>query len=68
MKKRDLSKIWLKLRIVINPLTPIFNDDRQREIRNCNYYIIEFTFLGDLWGPFVFCLMLAVILSSATNA
>ena len=25
-------------------------------------------FLGDLWGPFLFCLMLAVILSSATNA
>lgn len=24
--------------------------------------------LGDLWGPFVFCLMLAVVLSSATNA
>ena len=24
--------------------------------------------LGDLWGPFVFCLMLAVILSSATKA
>jgi hypothetical protein len=28
MKKRDLSKIWLKLRIVINPLTPMFNEDR----------------------------------------
>jgi hypothetical protein len=68
MKKRDLSKIWLKLRIVINPLTPIFNDDRQREIRNCNYFIVDFKILGDLWGPFVFCLMLAVILSSATNA
>ena len=27
----------------------------------------QFT-LGDLWGPFVFCLMLAVILSSATKA
>jgi len=25
-------------------------------------------YIGDLWGPFVFCLMLAVILSSATNA
>jgi len=24
--------------------------------------------VGDLWGPFVFCLMLAVILSSATKA
>lgn len=24
--------------------------------------------IGDLWGPFVFCLMLAVILSSATKA
>jgi hypothetical protein len=68
MKKRDLSKIWLKLRIVINPLTPIFNDDRQREIRNCNYNIFNLNILGDLWGPFVFCLMLAVILSSATNA
>ena len=67
MKKRDLSKIWLKLRIVLNPLTPIFNDDRQREIRNCNHYIFN-KVLGDLWGPFVFCLMLAVILSSATNA
>jgi len=68
MKKRDLSKIWLKLRIVINPLTPIFNDDRQREIRNCNHNMIGLNILGDLWGPFVFCLMLAVILSSATNA
>ena len=67
MKKRDLSKIWLKLRIVINPLTPIFNDDRQREIRNCNYKFDLYN-IGDLWGPFVFCLMLAVILSSATNA
>jgi hypothetical protein len=57
------------LRIVINPLTPIFNDDRQREIRNCKIALKKLIkFLGDLWGPFVFCLMLAVIFSSATNA
>lgn len=53
MKKRDLSKIWLKLRIVINPLTPIFNDDRQREIRNCNHYISYLSFRGPL-GTFCF--------------
>jgi hypothetical protein len=29
---------------------------------------IDLFSLGDLWGPFVFCLMLAVILSSATKA
>ena len=34
-QKKDLEKIWHKLLIVINPLTPIFNEDRRREIRNC---------------------------------
>jgi len=30
--------------------------------------ILIYSLSGDLWGPFVFCLMLAVILSSATKA
>eukprot|EP00347_Sterkiella_histriomuscorum_P006249 403353491 len=55
--KRDLAKIWYKLRVVINPITPFLSDDKKKEIRN-----------WDLWGPFIFCLMLAVTLSSATNA
>ncbi len=41
--------------------------DRERsEIVRYILQLKEIT--GDLWGPFVFCLMLAVVLSSATNA
>ena len=32
-------------------------DQRRKEVRN-----------WDLWGPFIFCLILAVVLSSATAA
>lgn len=56
--KRDLIRIWEKLRVVINPIR-IFkpeNSDRSKEIRN-----------WDLWGPFLFCLVLAIVLSSGTN-
>ena len=47
-QKRDLERIWQKLRIVINPLNKVDTDARRKEIRN-----------WDLWGPFFFCLMLA---------
>ena len=61
IQKRDLDRIWQKLRIVVNP----FRKDqggpdeanKRKEIRN-----------WDLWGPFFFCLMLASILSATTNA
>ncbi|CDW79739.1 yip1 domain-containing protein [Stylonychia lemnae] len=33
--KRDLAKIWYKLRVVINPITPFLSDDKRKEIRNC---------------------------------
>ena len=50
-------RIWQKLRVVINPFKPVESVEKRKEIRN-----------WDLWGPFIFCLMLAVVLSSATNA
>ena len=34
-QKRDLAKIWYKLRVVINPITPFLSDDKRKEIRNC---------------------------------
>ena len=55
--KRDLTRIWQKLKIVINPFVKIDNEEKRREIRN-----------WDLWGPFFFCLMLAIVLSTITNA
>lgn len=57
--KRDLMRIWQKLRIVINPIRPVYHGsgDKRKEIRN-----------WDLWGPFFFCLMLATVLSAGTNA
>ena len=57
--KRDLLRIWEKLRVVINPFRSLqrASDDKSREIRN-----------WDLWGPFIFCLALAVALSSSSNA
>ncbi len=42
-------------------------DKERSEIVSQRLYVNDCD-LGDLWGPFVFCLMLAVILSSATNA
>ena len=55
--KRDLMRIWEKLRIVINPMSKVDTEEKRREIRN-----------WDLWGPFFFCLMLATVLSIATKA
>ena len=60
-QKRDLGRIWAKLLVVINPIRPMKSDARKKEIRNCK--IMNFSLnihLGDLWGPFLFCLMLAV--------
>lgn len=50
-------RIWSKLKIVINPIAKVDTDEKRKEIRN-----------WDLWGPFFFCLMLASVLSAATNA
>ena len=50
-------RIWSKLKIVINPIAKVDTDEKRKEIRN-----------WDLWGPFFFCLMLAGVLSAATNA
>ena len=51
-------RIWQKLRIVLNPIKPVSDEvDKRKEIRN-----------WDLWGPFFFCLILATVLSAATNA
>lgn len=47
-QKRDLMRIWEKLRIVINPFTQPNTEQKRKEIRN-----------WDLWGPFFFCLILA---------
>ena len=55
--KRDLERIWEKLRIVINPVAKVDTEEKRKEIRN-----------WDLWGPFFFCLMLATVLSIATKA
>ena len=41
----------------MNPFAKVDNEEKRREIRN-----------WDLWGPFLFCLMLAIVLSSVTNA
>ena len=52
---RDLQRIWSKLKVVVNPLelgvrgTPNNIEQKRREVRN-----------WDLWGPFVFCLILSV--------
>uniref|UniRef100_A0A7S3MUM9 Protein YIPF n=2 Tax=Strombidium inclinatum TaxID=197538 RepID=A0A7S3MUM9_9SPIT len=64
--KRDLMQIYNKLMIVVNPLqigvdktqdTQEQLDMKRKEIRN-----------WDLWGPFIFCLILSVVLSSNTSA
>jgi len=55
--KRDLMNIWQKLRVVINPFQEVEAQEKKREIRN-----------WDLWGPFFFCLTLALVLSTASNA
>ena len=59
--KRDLIRIWEKLRVVINPIRTCKRsngpENRSKEIKN-----------WDLWGPFIFCLSLAVILSYGTHA
>ena len=52
-----MERIWQKLRIVINPFAKVDTEEKRKEIRN-----------WDLWGPFFFCLMLATVLSIATNA
>ena len=41
----------------MNPFSKVDNEQKRREIRN-----------WDLWGPFFFCLMLAMVLSAVTNA
>mmetsp|Transcript_44307 Transcript_44307/g.115144 ORF Transcript_44307/g.115144 Transcript_44307/m.115144 type:complete len:211 (-) Transcript_44307:761-1393(-) len=48
---RDLKKIWSKLSFVIVP-----RKQEKRQLQN-----------WDLWGPLLFCLLLAVILSSAAG-
>ncbi|CAD8132789.1 unnamed protein product [Paramecium octaurelia] len=50
---RDLRQIGVKLRCV---LVPTMSTDNARELRN-----------WDLWGPLVFCLMLALTLSLSGN-
>lgn len=61
--KRDLLRIYSKLRIVVNPLQlgignqPNNMEEKRKEVRN-----------WDLWGPFIFTLVLSVVLSSGTQA
>ena len=53
--KRDLMRIYSKLKIVVNPLQLGLKgqqdniEEKRKEVRN-----------WDLWGPFVFCLLLSV--------
>ena len=53
--KRDLMRIYNKLKIVINPFQLGVQggadniEEKRREVRN-----------WDLWGPFIFCLFLSV--------
>ena len=60
---RDLDRIYSKLKIVINPFQLGLQDgadnidEKRREVRN-----------WDLWGPFLFTLILSVVLSLATQA
>lgn len=44
--KRDLIRIWNKLVVVI---LPISNQEKDRELRH-----------WDLWGPFLFCILLGL--------
>ena len=61
--KRDLDRIYSKLRIVINPFQLGLQDgadnidEKKKEVRN-----------WDLWGPFLFTMILSVVLSVATSA
>ena len=61
--KRDLRNIWGKLKIVVNPMqmgvrgTPNNIEEKRQEVRN-----------WDLWGPFLFTLLLSVLLSGETEA
>ena len=59
---RDLRMIGYKLKYV---LLPRMREDKGKELRNCNYTILNN--LGDLWGPLILCLMLALTLSLSTN-
>ena len=53
--KRDLMRIYNKLKIVVNPLglgvagSEDNIEEKRKEVRN-----------WDLWGPFIFCLVLSV--------
>lgn len=54
-QKRDLLRIYSKLKIVVNPLQlglgnqPDNIEEKRKEVRN-----------WDLWGPFIFTLILSV--------
>ena len=48
--KRDLDKIWVKIKYVVNPTGE--QEDTVRELRN-----------WDLWGPLLLCLQLSIMLS-----
>ena len=53
-------RIYSKLKIVINPFELGVSDNieaKRKEVRN-----------WDLWGPFIFCLILSVVLSSSTQS
>jgi hypothetical protein len=55
LQKRDLLRIYSKLKIVVNPLQlglgnqPDNIEEKRKEVRN-----------WDLWGPFIFTLILSV--------
>lgn len=61
MQMRDLRMIGYKLKYV---LLPKMKEDKGKELRNCNklHLVLNFIFIliGDLWGPLLLCLCLAM--------
>ena len=58
---RDLKMIGYKLKYVLNPK---MREERGKELRNCK---LKICILGDLWGPLILCLMLALTLSISSS-
>lgn len=66
-------RIYFKLKAVI---VPYLTDDKIKELKQCMnidnmYYLLFFknihNKLGDLWGPFLMCMFLGLILSIAST-
>ncbi len=66
---RDLKMIGYKLRYVMLPKS---REEGGKELRNCKQFFllkkIYIYYQGDLWGPLLLCLLLALTLGIHSSA